>query len=525
MPSVISLQAYTGGWVLWILLAHSCLSAEAGTPCPTSCYCSLLKDNTVSARCRLDVDEDYAAIQGLPSNTTRLICLLSGKLKEDLLELKSLWRLEQLAIVPEKHDYYIMAKYTNTLTHFNRGDLLQNLSSLESFRVNVPASVINPRILDPVPNLTNLDLSHTGLNTYGHIRSLLQNMTLSGHRLQTLNLSAVQRHHISGTPEPIYLRDDIYVNIQEFPIKTLDLMGNEVVALQAGLTAYLPQLEVARVGSKRLFYIKTDKPHSRACFNLDFFLHPSLRELDVSFPDIVYYYTKAKRSTSDHVRSQGGPGMILKCLIDALTHSFQDLLCTFVNCMCQGVVHTPCENIQKVNWSDLVDFKNRCYLSLRIPVPPQLERLSVTNLNVLSVDDSNTIQNFTLPDFPGNFVKGCFSLQNKLRYVDISSRIKNRGLIQFVPMINLDGLTKLDFVNMQGNSLLITPTTRLFSGMPLLKTLLLGGNSMDLTLWKHLDFLQLTSLESLDLESCHIPIVPRDSVLQTRTFARVESER
>ncbi len=312
------------------------MTVEAGTPCPGSCDCSLLRDGSVSASCRLDNETDYTSIAELPSNTTRLVCRLSGKLKEDLLELKSLWRLERLAIVPEKHSFYFMTKQSDTVSHLTRDDLLQNLSSLESFSVNVPTFDITPRILAPVPNLKVLDLSHSALYQYRNVLHLLQNMTSSVHRLQTLNLTEVQRQYPPGTPDTIYVRD-IYASIKDLPIKTLDLMDNEIVALQAGLTAYLPHLEVVRWGAKRLLYLDTDKPHSRAFFNMDPFLHPSLRALDVSFPAIEYHYWKPKRSTPDYNNYQDiyQDRDTIKCVIAALSHGFRDSYCTFVNCKCQ----------------------------------------------------------------------------------------------------------------------------------------------------------------------------------------------
>ncbi len=175
--------------------------------------------------------------------------------------------------------------------------------------------------------------------------------------------------------------------------------------------------------------------------------------------------------------------------------------------------------MQKINFWDLFDFNSSCYRFFRFPLPPQLESLSVKNINFLPLGDNSTVQNYIFPDVPGNSATVCFSLQNKLRYLDISSRIVNRGMYRFEQKISLNGLTKLEFVNIQGNSFLLTPTITLFSDTPLLKVLLLGGNRMDLNSWNHLDFLKLRNLESLDLQSCQISSIPRDA------FSRLDNLR
>ncbi len=280
----------------------------------------------MTAICFLGNHGDYTAVTRLPSNTTELVCVVRGKLDEDALDLKSLWRLKKLVLASQGLTSYFKAKVTRSISAIYRNDLLQNLTGLTSFGLNIPTRFLSPRLLDPVPNLQHLDFSHSFLQFDGALYLFMKNMTLSGNRLETLNLTGVQRQYSSKTPTPILLRDHIFIPIQNYPIKTLDLFDNEIMAMQAGMTAYLPELDQMRIGSRRLLYIQ-DLGHlpSRGCFNLEMLLHPSIRELYIRFPYIPNQNANARARRSLLKAPEGIFGLrerkeVVKCLFEALLH-------------------------------------------------------------------------------------------------------------------------------------------------------------------------------------------------------------
>ncbi len=477
------------------------------TLCLSPCQCSLLGDGTMAADCLLGNHTDYEAIAMLPSNTTELTCTVTGKLEEESLELNALGQLRKLFIKPQKSTTYSVAKFGDTVSQIRRTDLLLNQSSLVSLGINIIMWEMTPDIFNTIPNLKYLDLSHTFLFSKEWSYQILHNMTLSGHRLQTLNLSGFQRADITVPVIPILTRDHIYSNIRNYPIRTLELLDNDVVALQAGLTTYLPQAEVVRVGSRRLLYIVG----RRGCFNVETFLmHPVLKELFISFPLLPQnVHHKTKRSVFETDTHTVTPSMV-ECLLNALFLEHENIFCAAVNCICDGELHVPCDRIPNITISEVLDFTDGCYDNTRFPFAPQLERLSL--LNLLGLDTANnTIYKMHFDDLRGDVVKICFSPKTNLKYFDVSFQIPKPGILELAFNFSLTGFQKLEYLNAQRNALLYTPNIRAFADMPSLKTLLLGGNKVNLTPWESLDFLHLPGLETLDLESCELKHVPQQS--------------
>ncbi len=125
--------------IVWILFTQISVanSIPEQTPCPIGCHCTLLSDRTATAVCRLGNHSDYTAVTRLPSNTTDLVCVVSGKLDEHALQLRSLRRLRKLVIRPEKLTSFLLASYSKKTSEIKRHDLLQNLSSLESLAIHI----------------------------------------------------------------------------------------------------------------------------------------------------------------------------------------------------------------------------------------------------------------------------------------------------------------------------------------------------------------------------------------------------
>ncbi len=342
---------------------------HAETLCPSTCRCFLLGDGTVAADCLLGNHTDYQAIGALPGDTTDLTCTVTGKFNETLLQLNALGQLTKLLIRPQKIVTYSVAALNGTISSIYRSDLLQNQTRLKSLGINIFMWGMTPYLFNPAPYLELLDLSHSFLYSDKSFISVLQNMTLDGHRLQTINLSGMQSQSGIMPAVPILLRDHIYINIQKYPIKTLELLDNDVVELQAGLTKYLPQAEVLRIGSKHRLY-RFDKS---GCFNIDILLHPILRELFISYPPFPQSYQFKPKRSELKIAS------MVKCFLDALVLEKGNIPCAVAECACASELHIPCDRIRNVTISEVLDLTSRCYGKIRIPLGPRLERLSFLN--------------------------------------------------------------------------------------------------------------------------------------------------
>ncbi len=502
-------KSFSAALIFLCVYLESCAVVHGETLCPSTCRCSLLVDGTVTADCRLGNRTDYAEVAALPTNTTDLTCTVTGKFNETLFELNALSQLRKLVIRPHKVITYSTATLSGAFSSIQRGDLLQNQSRLVSLGIHITLTYMTPDLFHWVPNLESLDLSHSSLYIDRSLIHVLQNMTLRGHRLQTLNISAIQRVGRTIAPVPILVRDHIYTNIQNYPIRTLELLDNDVVALQAGLTTYLPHAEVIRVGSRRLLYVIG----KRGCFNIDILLHPVLRELFIAFPLLPHDDNyKAKGSVLQAKRLK------LECYVKAMILEHASILCAIAKCECEDEIQVSCDRIRNITVWEVLDFTDGCYDYIRLPLAPQLERLSLQN--ILSVEtDNDTVFKMEFPELHGDVAKICFYPKNSLKYVDVSSQIHMPGTIELIIKFSIIGLHRLEYVNAQGNALLFTPTIRVFADMPSLKVLLLGGNRVNLTAWESLDFLQLPGLESLDLEGCDLKGVPQKS------FSRLKNLR
>ncbi len=486
-------------------IVYACLSficATSGMYCPESCECTLSSDGNVRAVCRLGNHDEYTAVTRLPNNTTELECVVQGRLKEDALHLKYLSQLRNLVIRPKAQTSYFIAEQTAMNSDISRSDLLQNLSSLTSLAINIPIRSVSDRLLHPVRNLEVLDLSYSYMDLQGSLASFLSE--LSGRHLHTLNLTAYQRRQTQMPPEPILLRDHIFASLQKFPIKVLDLMENEMVALQAGISVYLPELEILRIGSRRLIYLLPTRPYEQACFNTELLWHPTLREITASFPVVSFsVYSRTKRLASETPNAATNLGLHdNKCEAKVLKHP-DNVSCSMANCLCEGVIHIPCGRIQNITLSDFLDITGGCHEHVRFPLAPQLERFTLKNLILLGMSGSNKTLKVVMDD-----VKVCVNPNNRLRYIDMSTQITKNGRAKFIANVSLTGFRKVEFCNMQGNAVFVTPQIRLFSDMPVLRVLLLGGNGADLSMWEDLDFLHVVSLESLDLKSCFLRNIP-----------------
>ena len=106
--------------------------------------------------------------------------------------------------------------------------------------------------------------------------------------LENLTIKGVQR--IGSTVGLVSIKTgNICRFLQNSPLKILDLLENQAIKIEPGLSVYLPQLEILRVGGNRHIGWMSDDPESLslACVGIDLLIHPSIRE-----------YTYADRSAN-----------------------------------------------------------------------------------------------------------------------------------------------------------------------------------------------------------------------------------
>ncbi len=486
-----------------ITLMHLLVNVVSTTQSDANCEYSILTDGAINATCHLGNRQDYAALVKLPKNTTRLLLVIKDKLMEEDLHFASLHQLRELELRPDVYRSFYAAKITGKISTISRDDLLVNLTLLEHLQIHIPLNHITPGLLVPVPNLTNLDLAYSGFNVRGHVSlmELLGNASLSGHRLQTLNITGIQRDHTTTIPRPLLLREHIYKSVRKFPLRNLDLTENEIIEIQAGLTSYVPQLEVMRLGSRRLMYVsELYGSRSRACFNTEFLLQTNLREVYVQFPPVSYTFGhNQKRSPQQSIMSSDN---FKKCAGQAFVNKTSPA-CNLTSCICQDIVDIPCQNILNVPMSDLIDFS--CSWFVKIPLSPNLHRLSLHNYPFWP---TGLQENYTI----------CFSPNNSAQHIDVTSDI-TVPVASDTASIKVTGLRKVEFCSAQGLGLPFSPILRLFSDMPLLRILLLDRNSVDLSHWEQLDFLDRPNLERLDVQSCGIQDIP------LKAFSRLKKLR
>ncbi len=463
--------------------------------CPETCQCSLLSDWSTSATCQLSKLPDYSAVSQLPGNATQLTCIIKGMFMEEDLQLAPLGTLKSLVLRPDGYESYYAAQITDKVSDIQRADLLSNLTLLEHLAIHIPVLNVTARVLGPVPGLITLDLSYSRLHISGALVDLLENMDLSGHRLRHLILRGVQRRHTTMTPEPLLLRDHIYKNVQNYPLATLDLLNNNNVVLQAGITTYTPNLEVLRIGAGQLLYVSGEYQNSRSCFFTELFLHKNLHELVIDFPQMLNTYVPR------HVRSPvaGFGRNVLRCVQRIQPSPDKpNPLCPFVNCVCHGVITIPCDSLHDFLLSDVIDYTGSCYGHVQIPLSPSLGTLLLRNFEWGRRVQSNLIL--------------CFHPRNSLKHM-LSTDAGSPSPINVFDTIgfNITGLHELEFCNFQGLGIVFSPKIALFSDMPLLKGLLLSRNNIDLAQWEGLDFMNSPSLESLDIQNCGIDEVPEEA--------------
>ena len=188
---------------------------------------------------------------------------------------------------------------------------------------------------------------------------------------------------------------------------------------------------------------------------------------------------------------------IERCNVTQPTGNF---LCNIANCLCSELIAFPCGLFQNLKLSDLLHQESGCYAGFVLPVPPFLKSLTLKNL-------LGTMRN--------RIGLICINPFNNVTYIDISNG-DLRGLIR--DNFGLRGLKQLKYFNVQNNRILLTHKMSVFTDMPSLEVLLLGQNFIRLEFPEKMDFLQISTLRSLDMQGCRVMLMPHNSLLRLRNL-------
>ncbi len=470
-------------WQLTLFLGMILVVADASWyHCPSNCHC--LSYDFV--HCDLRIPMDYKFFAQLSAKTKTLSLVITGRFREALADFSNLSVLENLTLAADRqYNTYEEAVLEDAVSIFKRRDLFQNLANLRSLSISLVLRSFNSALLTPLRQLKALCFSYTYMHDFNDFINIAGTTGTHLKRVEEFQMIAAQRLVTRGTV--LRLKEHIYEKLQNLTLKVLDLSNNKAVLLHQGLPAYLPYLEVFRVGALE-FMIFEDTLYATACNMAEMVMHANIRELEFSFPDKTRLESTSLNVVNDR-------NVLLYCLQHV---NISSDLCDLVNCICEGLKEPPCQPFGKtIHIHDLIiSPKKGQSLGMRVPLPQSLERLVFRNYPSPLVGHP-----LVLSFNPLNW-------SNILNYVDISS---NYLKFELSSKFALSGLPKLRFFNVQGDGVRFSKDTHM-SDMSSLEVLLLGNNNVSFISQSDLDFLHLRNLTVLDLENCEIHYMPVNSL-------------
>ncbi len=372
--------------------------------------------------------------------------------------------LRKLVIRPDKLSRAgSVSSKTGTLGYENVA-IFDLLNKLEHLGINLSLLALKSRILLSLKHLKILDLSNTEDFGVEQLGVLLRQIGFAKLPLVTLNLTRV---HVSGILtgteyEPLNVRTHVYQHLKSIPtLRTLDIRGNGVVQLQAGLSEFLPNLEELYLGENVFNYFPGGHISS-LCSVLDGVVHPALRKIYYSFvPGSKARIHKREAQTS-------------RDLIDAFRNGLQRCsvflpdFCGVLNCICHNETRIPCRFVDNQRMAGVISPKNQesCIGNIRIPLPVHLEELII---RAAPAGVQSTEKNI------GQKKNYCFLPDNKLSLLDMSS--SNLDYTFLEPDIGIKGLSHLTTINVEFNYLDLLKLSTWFQENDI-KVLLLSGNTL-----------------------------------------------
>ncbi len=463
---------------LFIGIACTTAGTSGGNQCPPNCRC--VAGDTVI--CVFQNPTDYKAFADLSDKTISLTGTVTGSFKEDLVDFSQLNMLENLTLEADRnYSSYQEAAHEGALATFRRRELFQNLTNLRSLSIRLVITSFHSALLAPLRHLKALSFSSTYMFNFNDFVDIVKETGSSLKHLEDFRMIAVQR---LITPHTfIKMKDHVYENLQNLSLKVLDLTMNKAVLFQYGLSSYLPRLEVFRVGASELIFESTN--YSITCNMAEVLMHASLREFELSFPKTT---PRGVWESTDR---------FLYCI--QRLHASSDL-CDLANCICEGLTQIPCQPYgKKIHIKDLIQrpsYKGEPW-TICIPPPPSMETVVFRNYPSVVIDHN------------GHYCFNPSNMSNRITNIDLSfDDLK----YELSPQIRITGLKQLRFLNLQRNGIIISGETKMFSDMPLLEVLLLGGNNLSTISRGDLDFLHIQNLKVLNLENCGIHQIPLNSL-------------
>nr|UCK81501.1 Toll-like receptor 2 [Arenicola marina] len=490
-------------------------AVPGGAICPGNCTCRLLGNDTWDITCK---GVDGAALGRqlplLPKNTARLT-LVAQHFND--LSFPDFPILDELILADsDPHNY--LYQYTNF-----KANTFDGLQSLKSLAINVIILDVPTRVLAQLVSLTKLDLSNTRNFRIEKALALLNGLPYLP--IEDLRLRNIQ--HSVGQKTFIDL-NHLFRALSKFPIRRLDISENGFVDTTPGFNQFLPRLEEF-ISSHN---VMGGENTYRYCSFWDILIHPSVRHIDVSHQGNLATSPNGDGRRKRHVaapalrhpvtmdtalpevrhlaRTAGGDTQretpsrqkrsfwtetlqFNNCFKNAV-RGLTNIICNYSDCLCKNLTAIACGLLPSAV-SFLTDNSN-CYLGVNFPIPPNLEVLSIHHLRLDAYSK--------LFDFPTN-AEYCL-LESELKYIDFSYNDFGRHINPF--NVTFTGLTKLVYLNLQGNNMNVTDS-KLLRGFYNVETLLLGRNRISLDRGDTSQLFQgFTRLRVLDLAYNGIETLP-----------------
>ncbi len=472
----------------------------------SSARCYIHKDDPDSVTCNLATPRDYIDLSYVGNGTKSLTCVIEGTFNETAFALSEQKKaqLETLTISGPKNISLTWAFWTGAVSTIARNDTFVGFTGLRHLSINIALNYINPSSLVQLKNLESLDLSEVQIPDLRITAELLRSINNARLPIRILRLRHIQGFKQGRSPSETFaikLRETIYKNVDKLAhLRELDLRDNNVIAFEPGLTEYLPNLEILRLGIKTWMYFSACNVGTcRDCAAFDLLFHPSLKTFEYSLPDQAppglheYTATHILGSNTDPVFEACREDIFRALVSHTLSPLFNSTgqLCEAVNCFCNDSTHIPCDIIEnRIDYAKL--YAPECSLYVNIPFSSSLERLVFQNGLLLPVKSDVNI---------------CVRSPNSLTALELSQCTV--GLLLNHHNITVKGLPNLKILNIEKNGIIFNGDIHLTTDSRAISELYLGYNQFDISF----DQLPLVKgnphLSVLDLQYSAIKNVPR----------------